>query len=95
MPIDPLHSNHSQPLRNGPATVSQRQQAQAPTAPAAGGDHGNSYLSRLGMADGSLDIDAARVAEIRRALADGTLQLDTARVADGIIASARELLGAS
>lgn len=41
----------------------------------------------------SQDIDTARVDSIRQAISEGHLKLDTGRIADGIIASARELLG--
>ena len=39
------------------------------------------------------DIDMDRVEALRTALANGDLKIDSGRIADGIIASARELIG--
>lgn len=42
--------------------------------------------------DGSGDIQAQKVQQIRDALASGELQIDPGRIADGLLASVRDLL---
>ncbi|HUH40862.1 MAG TPA: flagellar biosynthesis anti-sigma factor FlgM [Castellaniella sp.] len=44
------------------------------------------------LQDGSGDISAPRVQQIRDALASGELQIDPSRIADGLLASVRDLL---
>jgi len=44
------------------------------------------------LQDGSADIQAQRVQQIRDALASGELQIDPGRIADGLLASVRDLL---
>jgi len=42
--------------------------------------------------DGSADIQAERVQQIRDALASGQLKIDPSKIADGLLASVRDLL---
>lgn len=65
-----------------------------PPAAADAAAPGSSDVSRLRQpgADGSRDIDTARVAEIRQAIAEGRLEIRADRIADGLIDSVRELL---
>lgn len=44
------------------------------------------------LQDGSGDIQAPRVQQIRDALASGELQIDPSRIADGLLANVRDLL---
>lgn len=45
-----------------------------------------------GLQDGSADVRAERVQQIRDALASGELRIDPGRIADGLLVSVRELL---
>lgn len=49
------------------------------------------HLSALSNSDN--DVNLAKVAEIRQALKDGTLVINPERIADGLIQSAKELVG--
>lgn len=44
------------------------------------------------LQDGSNDIQAQRVQQIRDAITSGQLQIDPGQIADGVLASLRELL---
>lgn len=44
------------------------------------------------LQDGSGDIQAQKIQQIRDALASGELQIDPGRIADGLLASVRDLL---
>jgi flagellar biosynthesis anti-sigma factor FlgM len=53
-------------------------------------------VSRLGtLADSAdaADVDLEKVAALRQAIGDGSFQADTAAIYDGLVASAREMLG--
>lgn len=44
------------------------------------------------LQDGSGDIQAQKIQQIRDAIASGQLQIDPGRIADGLLASVRDLL---
>jgi negative regulator of flagellin synthesis FlgM len=44
------------------------------------------------LQDGSGDIQAQKIQQIRDAIASGQLRIDPARIADGLLASVRDLL---
>jgi len=82
----------------GPLPPASRPDGAPAPAPAAGSDSSRVAFSAaarglLAMQDGAADIDAERVAALREAIAAGRLSIDPGRIADGLIASARELLG--
>lgn len=56
----------------------------------------SSLSARLQFSDASLTeggtVDAARVAEIKRAIADGRFSINPERIADGLLQSVRDLL---
>jgi negative regulator of flagellin synthesis FlgM len=85
-----LKIDNSSPSRHLEATGS-RQSAKAgvttgaAAAPAAG--PGSITHLSLGAQDPSLDIDQARVDEIRQAIREGKLTLDSGKIADGLLAS--------
>jgi len=43
------------------------------------------------LQDSDSDIDAAKVAEVRKAIAEGRIQIDPSKIADGLLASLHEL----
>jgi negative regulator of flagellin synthesis FlgM len=52
-------------------------------------------LQELGAKMGSSPVvDSARVAQIKQAIADGHFQVNPERIADGLLESARQMLGA-
>ncbi|WP_250475231.1 flagellar biosynthesis anti-sigma factor FlgM [Caballeronia sp. GAFFF1] len=64
-------------------------------APAATEGSTISLSSTAAFAAHSSDIDTAKVASIKAALKDGTYKVDSAAVADGMLGTARDLLGAT
>ncbi|MDI5935133.1 flagellar biosynthesis anti-sigma factor FlgM [Halomonas kalidii] len=87
--------NQNPPIR--PGQTQQRDEAQkvkgpSPASGQAAGPAATTHLSRH-AADGSQDIDTARVEEIREAIREGRLEIRAERIADGLIANVREMLG--
>jgi len=61
------------------------------SAPASSGPGSITHLSTQAQ-DSSLDIDQARVDEIRQAIREGKLALDSGKIADGLLASLKAQL---
>ncbi|MCH4562934.1 MULTISPECIES: flagellar biosynthesis anti-sigma factor FlgM [Halomonas] len=74
--------------RDEPQKVRSASQASGQDAGPAAATHLNRHA-----ADGSQDIDTARVEEIREAIREGRLEIRADRIADGLIANVREMLG--
>lgn len=76
-------------------TKSAAQASRSPAAPAADQVELSSLAARLQETGATMTepIDAARIAEIKQAIAEGRFQIKPERIADGLLESARELLG--
>ncbi len=93
---------NSSPLKNLPPAIGKRVTADAPAPSGTGAGGGNHPVSlsatgrTLAQLESSAgDINTVRVSEIRDALAAGTLKINPEAIADGLLDSARELLGPS
>ena len=76
-------------------TKSASQAARAPATQAGDQVELSSLAARLQQAGATMNepIDTARIAEIKQAIAEGRFQINPERIADGLLESARQLLG--
>lgn len=90
MKINGISTPHQAGQANG-----SRNGAQAAGTTAASDKAGPAAITHIKATDddGSRDIDAARVAEIRQAISEGRLEFHADRIADKLIASVQDLLG--
>lgn len=89
---------HIDPTQNTPrvTTTETREVSKTRPADAAKGSTEAAASARFepsGINDASKDIDMARVNEIRQAISEGKLEIRSERIADGLIASAKALIG--
>jgi negative regulator of flagellin synthesis FlgM len=80
------NNSPSRHLESVGSRQSAKTSATSSTAAPAAGPGSVTHLS-LAAQDQSLDIDQARVDEIRQAIREGKLSLDSGKIADGLLAS--------
>lgn len=92
-----INSTSSSPLLNGVSGATRGESpAHANTGATATGrsdvDLSPAARHLAALQDSGVDIQTARVQQIRDALASGELRIDPGRIADGLLASVRDLL---
>jgi flagellar biosynthesis anti-sigma factor FlgM len=87
-PINPLPLTE----RNAAGTTAQRVELQT-TEVTSDEDMQAVEVSSVADTDSGSDVDMDRVAQLRQAIGSGTLQISSESIYDGLVSSAREMLG--